>query len=451
MDFQTLNRRELQALCKLNKIPANMTNIAMIDALKSLETVEGIEEFLNPSRSETSRMSTESPERSEVTSPRVPRTSCRTSTRQKAKKTETEPLHATVNRATSRGVRRQLAGDVNEVLKTPMVSSTRKKAVATFSSQDDTSQLNENEGTVKKETTTVQRAYSTRRSTRLTAKKSEEPGVMERERSEPVKIDSFLDEVNDLVTPIEEKHDVVVLEESDENSKIETVVHVDTTVLESEAEKVDCCGEVENTNVKSVEMFGQLENVDLEIKPDSKPCEDGDSETKSMVIDEKIDLNETSAVSVKEHTDSFLIEADEIDANALSSAVSGAKNEISEYNGDSYISENLTHFNTESESPIEPSILDKYHIDKVVAAAGISENIPENKVDFGEVQETLMEETGDEVSDNKENEENINEKEGGNNKSLNDTSLRQLKKQLKALTIKNNTDASCVTITEMEN
>uniref|UniRef100_A0A251RRW4 Uncharacterized protein n=1 Tax=Helianthus annuus TaxID=4232 RepID=A0A251RRW4_HELAN len=39
MDFHSLNRRQLQSLCKLNQIPANITNVAMADALKSLQTV----------------------------------------------------------------------------------------------------------------------------------------------------------------------------------------------------------------------------------------------------------------------------------------------------------------------------------------------------------------------------------------------------------------------------
>lgn len=39
MDFHTLSRRELQALCKKNKIPANMTNVAMADALAALHQV----------------------------------------------------------------------------------------------------------------------------------------------------------------------------------------------------------------------------------------------------------------------------------------------------------------------------------------------------------------------------------------------------------------------------
>lgn len=39
MDFDSLPRRDLQFFCKQNKIPANMTNIAMADALKALEIV----------------------------------------------------------------------------------------------------------------------------------------------------------------------------------------------------------------------------------------------------------------------------------------------------------------------------------------------------------------------------------------------------------------------------
>ncbi|MFS7900081.1 putative small GTP-binding protein [Helianthus anomalus] len=37
MDFHILTRTELQSLCKLNKIPDNITNVAMVDALQSLD------------------------------------------------------------------------------------------------------------------------------------------------------------------------------------------------------------------------------------------------------------------------------------------------------------------------------------------------------------------------------------------------------------------------------
>ncbi|CAL0329371.1 unnamed protein product [Lupinus luteus] len=48
MDFHTLSRKQLQSLCKKNKIPANITNLAMADSLTSLPHVEGLDEFLNP-------------------------------------------------------------------------------------------------------------------------------------------------------------------------------------------------------------------------------------------------------------------------------------------------------------------------------------------------------------------------------------------------------------------
>ncbi|KAK3160878.1 hypothetical protein QOZ80_1BG0066620 [Eleusine coracana subsp. coracana] len=45
MDFHALPRRDLQALCKRNAIRANMSNAAMADALRSLQSVEGIDEI----------------------------------------------------------------------------------------------------------------------------------------------------------------------------------------------------------------------------------------------------------------------------------------------------------------------------------------------------------------------------------------------------------------------
>ncbi|KAJ4951416.1 hypothetical protein NE237_028248 [Protea cynaroides] len=75
MDFQSLTRRELQALCKKYKIPANMTNVAMVDALKALDHVEGLS--VNP------ESIPDTPKRPDILSPDHPRTSRRTSIRQK--------------------------------------------------------------------------------------------------------------------------------------------------------------------------------------------------------------------------------------------------------------------------------------------------------------------------------------------------------------------------------
>ncbi|GKD77823.1 hypothetical protein Tco_1340444, partial [Tanacetum coccineum] len=362
MDFHTLNRRQLQSLCKLNNIPANITNVAMAEALGLLKTVEGIEEILNSSRSETAGSSVESPEKIEVTSPRAPRTSYRTSTRQKAKKTDVDYLPATVSRTTSRGVRRQLAGEANEFMKTPMVSCTRKKAPTT----------------VQKETT-VQSVYNTRRSARLAEKKCAGAVVIGRETSQPVKIDSFLEEVDatldkglakfvsensvesgsgsmeashestvssentedkvaeesvescdagvskekveDICNAFE-KLDVVVVDGTDQNLTAEKAQHVATTL--ENAEKTD------NSEVVSVELLEQHENIELnetqndaekfvvnevdtsevkndldELKPDSKgissPCGEGESEESFVVVNEKNDCNEALNGSVEEH------------------------------------------------------------------------------------------------------------------------------------------------------
>ncbi|KAF3321546.1 hypothetical protein FCM35_KLT13762 [Carex littledalei] len=45
MDFHSLARKDLQAMCKNNKIPANLTNAAMADALQSLKSIEWVEEI----------------------------------------------------------------------------------------------------------------------------------------------------------------------------------------------------------------------------------------------------------------------------------------------------------------------------------------------------------------------------------------------------------------------
>ncbi|XP_062199143.1 uncharacterized protein LOC133901701 [Phragmites australis] len=45
MDFHALSRRELQALCKRNRVRANMTNADMAEALQSLPSVDGIDEI----------------------------------------------------------------------------------------------------------------------------------------------------------------------------------------------------------------------------------------------------------------------------------------------------------------------------------------------------------------------------------------------------------------------
>nr|GEW10449.1 hypothetical protein [Tanacetum cinerariifolium] len=221
MDFHGLSRRELQALCKLNKIPANITNVAMADALQSLDIVEGIEEYLNVSQAEAGDVA-EQAEKVQVFSPKATQTRCRTSTRQR-KTTETEKIPPTATRTTTCRGTKKAAGGVeeskNEMLETPAISSSRRKAVETSSCRNVSSQLDEceeeaneegvvdqkvdavkkentvqkKEITVQKKEITVQKAYSTRRSTRVTEKKSAKTRV-KKDSGKAVKIDSFMDD-----------------------------------------------------------------------------------------------------------------------------------------------------------------------------------------------------------------------------------------------------------------
>ncbi|KAJ6846435.1 uncharacterized protein M6B38_280830 [Iris pallida] len=62
MDFHSLTRRALQSLCKKNKIQANMTNVAMADALKALPAVEGLEEFQESQQLLSSKKEKKAPE-----------------------------------------------------------------------------------------------------------------------------------------------------------------------------------------------------------------------------------------------------------------------------------------------------------------------------------------------------------------------------------------------------
>ncbi|KAL7003792.1 hypothetical protein U1Q18_004936 [Sarracenia purpurea var. burkii] len=216
MDFYNLTRRELQNLCKKNKIPANTTNIAMADALKALEIVEGMEEFLKPSESETAHSSVESP--------CVPRTGCTTSTRRKPIKEEHESSQ--ILSRTRRGSRRANAGDGEDtitkldVYETPAaMTSTQKRAPITFARlkmetplkteakdmknvpetpaaatarrrETVASARRKMETSANLEEASVRQVYSTRRSTRLLEKTMTGLNLNDDERTEPIRLDA---------------------------------------------------------------------------------------------------------------------------------------------------------------------------------------------------------------------------------------------------------------------
>ncbi|KAL5834611.1 hypothetical protein ACOSQ4_014108 [Xanthoceras sorbifolium] len=202
MDFHSLTRKELQAICKKNKIPANITNVAMADALTALETVEGLEEFLNQSQL---------PENAVPESPSIPRTATRTSVRRKPIKEEPETAQPmTRTRRTTRKV-------IDQDLETPEVQTGRRRTQAISDRR-------------KVEEASVQRgAYSTRRSVRLLEKSMGDLSLKEeRGMTETVKMD-VLDET--------EEKDVLSgnMEKTNDSSSGETFIQM----LESERELKD--------------------------------------------------------------------------------------------------------------------------------------------------------------------------------------------------------------------
>ncbi|XP_031095323.1 uncharacterized protein LOC115999622 [Ipomoea triloba] len=185
MDFRSLTRRELQALCKKNKIHANITNVAMADALQALDLVEGIEDFLKPSESETAISSVELPHKSDISSRSVPSRTAR----RKTVKNETETSQTSTR--TRNSTRRKLAG--NEVVETPIVPTVGRSAAAKEKQDVQTpgavltSQKRE-----AKEKSSVSQVYTIRRSARLAAKRLKESGKQDNERSDrTITFDNF--------------------------------------------------------------------------------------------------------------------------------------------------------------------------------------------------------------------------------------------------------------------
>ncbi|KAK2658480.1 hypothetical protein Ddye_005013 [Dipteronia dyeriana] len=168
MDFRSLTRKELQVLCKNNKIPANITNVAMADALTALDIVEGLEEILKQSQL---------PEKA------VPRTANRTATRRKPIKEEPETAQPTTS--TRRTTRKAIEQDLDlenknvTLVHTPAaLASTRRAPAASARSKVEA-------GSVQ------QGVYSTRQSVRLLEKTMEELSLKERVMPVPVKMEVF--------------------------------------------------------------------------------------------------------------------------------------------------------------------------------------------------------------------------------------------------------------------
>ncbi|XP_016448075.1 uncharacterized protein LOC107773143 [Nicotiana tabacum] len=228
MDFHSLTRRELQALCKKNKIPANITNVAMADALASLDTVDGIEEFLNPCESETAdSASMVSPEKSKKVSASVPCTSTRTGGRArgttakavneaKVEMIETPALPTTRRRrAAATSVRSKLETSMKECESDEHIGDQvemEKKEVPKTPAAGHTSRRRE-----VKAKTSVTQVNSTRRSTRLAGKTGSESITQENEKSGSITYDAYSEDDNENLEVDSKQHSSHENEELDRN------------------------------------------------------------------------------------------------------------------------------------------------------------------------------------------------------------------------------------------
>ena len=300
MDFHSLARKELQALCKKNKIPANMTNVAMADALQALQNVEGLGESLNPSDSNLSQ----SPEKNVNGSPDIPRTAAKALTRRKPTKQETESTQPLTR--TCRGTRGSAAQgidqenkDVNVLItlalavpgshrRVPAASSCRKiETRLREAEEDEKSEAQERSEAVetpvvpstqqrapvtsalrKLETeNSVQQVYSTRHSVRLLEKNLGKMSLVENGKSEPVKIDDFSEEMAN----------------SSEISEL----------------SVQFGKEMSEANTQTVSEVGPGETNDSEVLSDPKPVESMEME-RELKVDNK-DMNKSDDESKEDN------------------------------------------------------------------------------------------------------------------------------------------------------
>lgn len=118
--------------------------------------------------------------------PNVPRTTCRTSARRKpiSKEPESSQILTRTSRTTRRGGVAEEADQesIEVVPKTPAAPSSRRRAPPVSARQKTETQ---------KEESSVQRAYSTRRSVRLLEKTMEELSLVENRKIQPLKIDDL--------------------------------------------------------------------------------------------------------------------------------------------------------------------------------------------------------------------------------------------------------------------
>ncbi|KAJ4871447.1 Uncharacterized protein Rs2_46918 [Raphanus sativus] len=300
MDFHSLLRRDLQFLCKINKIPANMTNIAMADALKSLETVEGLDEYMNQSDSNVLQSPTS-----------VAKLPPSTATRATRRKTAVKP-----EPRSSRLASKFLDGELDQentiknvkldVAKTPAARSTRKASAATSC----TSKAQES-----KKGDLVQSAYSTRRSTRLLEKCMADLSLKTKETYNPERIEEAEQEVSTTqeknpAGSEERTEDAAVILGRDLSASMEKEWDVlknddDTPVLEHANTETTS----DNTESKNLETFESLVQVHHQVPEEAIQEKDSEPEkTNNFHEETMVDQTDGDSEADSNHADHQEIE-----------------------------------------------------------------------------------------------------------------------------------------------
>ncbi|KAK4375751.1 hypothetical protein RND71_006428 [Anisodus tanguticus] len=297
MDFYSLTRRELQALCKKNKIPANMTNAAMADALQSLEFVDGIEEVLKTCESDVANSSMESPGKSEAVMS-VPRTSRRT-TQRKTVKDDSEALQtSTRSRCRTRGTAVRGVDEVkSDMIETPALPTTRRRAAATTNVRaklesamkecEPKEKIEEEKKDVPKTPaaaltsqrkelkakSSIRQVYSTRRSVRLAGKPMQESSTQDDEKSGTLTFDAVSEET-DVSLEVNSKNeeldksgiDLKAFESLDINNEPDTISGQDSnTLMKNGTDTIACAQQDSGNDLVVVALYTKAEEGSEEV------------------------------------------------------------------------------------------------------------------------------------------------------------------------------------------
>ncbi|XP_028792259.1 uncharacterized protein LOC114748069 [Neltuma alba] len=297
MDFHTLSRKQLQALCKKNKIPANMTNVAMANSLAALEQVEGIEEVMNPVDCDAQKF----PDEKGVGTP-----ACRTATRRKP--VMEEPESTKISTRLRRGTRARNDEEIDQENKdlnvpvTPAVPTTRRKAPAASSrrKKEDEKPTDHVPKTPAASSSRVKAtsAYNTRKSVRLLEKNLSKMNLEDKEETGSVNGAEISEELTSVSQQMEESEDTEngASSQAISTEVVEKTDESELTSSDNNLSKVSFVDADETESVKVDEISEEITGLPQKIEESEDDVEGASSQTiSSEFIEEGDKLELTSS------------------------------------------------------------------------------------------------------------------------------------------------------------